>query len=133
MNHFDVAGKRIPAAGAPESELFALADVLREVGTGVIQCRRVDEPILGDAGGLARKAIARRFPGNSPRVTSTIPLSRSRAEELAMRALREGRNLMDVLQEWAEAVTGERGFWEMVLNVAVFAFALRVIWSWRRQ
>ncbi len=38
MNHFDIAGKRIPAACAPESELFALADVLREVGTGVIQC-----------------------------------------------------------------------------------------------
>src|SRR5262249_33149474 len=28
MNHFDIAGKRIPAACAPESELFALADVL---------------------------------------------------------------------------------------------------------
>src|SRR5262245_20050633 len=38
MNHFDITGKRIPAACAPESELFALADVLREVGTGVIQC-----------------------------------------------------------------------------------------------
>jgi len=38
MNHFDIAGKRIPAACAPESELFALADVLREAGTGVIQC-----------------------------------------------------------------------------------------------
>ena len=38
MNHFDVEGKRIPAACAPESELFALADVLREAGTGVIQC-----------------------------------------------------------------------------------------------
>src|SRR5260370_1052389 len=36
MNHFDVVGKRIPAACAPESELFALADVLREAGTGVI-------------------------------------------------------------------------------------------------
>jgi N-acyl-D-aspartate/D-glutamate deacylase len=38
MNHFDIAGKRIPAACAPESELFALADVLREVGTGIMQC-----------------------------------------------------------------------------------------------
>jgi N-acyl-D-aspartate/D-glutamate deacylase len=36
MNHFDILGKRIPAAYAPESELFALADVLREAGTGVI-------------------------------------------------------------------------------------------------
>src|SRR5882724_11700951 len=31
MNHFDIAGTRIPAACAPESELFALADVLRDV------------------------------------------------------------------------------------------------------
>src|SRR5436190_5540189 len=38
MNHFDLAGERIPAACAPESELFALVDVLREAGTGVIQC-----------------------------------------------------------------------------------------------
>jgi len=28
MNHFDIVGTRIPAACAPESELFALADVL---------------------------------------------------------------------------------------------------------
>src|SRR6185503_14776616 len=32
MNHFDIQGARIPAAVAPESELFALADVLREAG-----------------------------------------------------------------------------------------------------
>src|SRR5437773_6269472 len=38
MHHFDIAGTRIPAACAPESGLFALADVLREAGTGVIQC-----------------------------------------------------------------------------------------------
>jgi N-acyl-D-amino-acid deacylase len=48
MNHFDVAGKRIPAACAPESELFALADVLREVGTGVIQCGGGTNPELKD-------------------------------------------------------------------------------------
>jgi N-acyl-D-aspartate/D-glutamate deacylase len=36
-SHFDVTGKLIPGACAPETELFALADVLREVGTGVIQ------------------------------------------------------------------------------------------------
>jgi N-acyl-D-amino-acid deacylase len=48
MNHFDIAGKRIPAAGAPESELFALADVLREVGTGVIQCGGGTNPELKD-------------------------------------------------------------------------------------
>jgi N-acyl-D-amino-acid deacylase len=48
MNHFDLAGKRIPAACAPESELFALADVLREVGTGVIQCGGGTNPELKD-------------------------------------------------------------------------------------
>ncbi len=37
MSHFDVTGKLIPASFAPEDELFALARVLGEVGTGVIQ------------------------------------------------------------------------------------------------
>ena len=48
MNHFDIGGKRIPAACAPESELFALADVLRESGTGVIQCGGGTNPELKD-------------------------------------------------------------------------------------
>jgi N-acyl-D-aspartate/D-glutamate deacylase len=48
MNHFDIAGKRIPAAAAPESELFALTDVLREVGTGVIQCGGGTNPEMKD-------------------------------------------------------------------------------------
>ena len=48
MNHFDVEGKRIPAACAPESELFALADVLREAGTGVIQYGGGTNPELKD-------------------------------------------------------------------------------------
>src|SRR2546428_13523766 len=48
MNHFDIVGKRIPAACAPESELFALADVLRESGTGVIQCGGGTNPELKD-------------------------------------------------------------------------------------
>ena len=57
MNHFDVTGKRIPAACAPESELFALADVLREAGTGVIQCGGGTNPELKD-GLLSRIAQA---------------------------------------------------------------------------
>src|SRR5215831_5196669 len=48
MNHFDIAGTRIPAACAPEAELFALADVLREAGTGVIQCGGGTNPELKD-------------------------------------------------------------------------------------
>lgn len=48
MNHFDIAGTRIPAACAPESELFALADVLRDAGTGVIQCGGGTNPEMKD-------------------------------------------------------------------------------------
>jgi N-acyl-D-amino-acid deacylase len=48
MNHYDIKGNRIPAASAPEAELFALADVLREVGTGVIQCGGGTNPELKD-------------------------------------------------------------------------------------
>jgi N-acyl-D-aspartate/D-glutamate deacylase len=48
MNHFDIAGQRIPAACAPESEMFALADVLREAGTGVIQCGGGTNPEMKD-------------------------------------------------------------------------------------
>jgi N-acyl-D-amino-acid deacylase len=48
MNHFDIKGNRIPAACAPESELFALADVLREVGTGVIQSGGGTNPEMKD-------------------------------------------------------------------------------------
>src|SRR5215470_15595095 len=48
MNHFDISGKRIPAACAPETELFALTDVLREAGTGVIQCGGGTNPELKD-------------------------------------------------------------------------------------
>ena len=38
MSHLDVRGKLIPAAFAPEAEMLALAQVLQEVGTGVMQC-----------------------------------------------------------------------------------------------
>jgi N-acyl-D-aspartate/D-glutamate deacylase len=48
MNHYDISGKRIPAACAPEAELFALADVLRQVGTGVIQSGGGTNPELKD-------------------------------------------------------------------------------------
>lgn len=37
-NHFDLEGKRIAGACATEDELFAVTDVLRQIGTGVIQC-----------------------------------------------------------------------------------------------
>jgi N-acyl-D-amino-acid deacylase len=37
-NHFDLEGKRIAGACATEDELFAVTDVLRQIGTGVVQC-----------------------------------------------------------------------------------------------
>ncbi|HWP58367.1 MAG TPA: D-aminoacylase [Candidatus Acidoferrales bacterium] len=48
MSHFDVYGKLIPASFAPEPELFALAQVLKEVGTGVIQSGGGTTPELKD-------------------------------------------------------------------------------------
>ncbi|MEE9149228.1 MAG: amidohydrolase family protein, partial [Candidatus Tectomicrobia bacterium] len=36
--HYDLEGRRIAGACAPEDELFAMVDVLRQAGTGVIQC-----------------------------------------------------------------------------------------------
>ena len=36
--HYDPQGVHIPALWADEEEIFALADVLRELGTGIIQC-----------------------------------------------------------------------------------------------
>jgi N-acyl-D-amino-acid deacylase len=48
MNHYDIKGNRIPAACAPESELFTLAEVLRDVGTGVMQSGGGTNPELKD-------------------------------------------------------------------------------------
>jgi N-acyl-D-aspartate/D-glutamate deacylase len=48
MSHFDVQGKLIPASFAPEPELFALAETLGELGTGVIQSGGGTTPELKD-------------------------------------------------------------------------------------
>ena len=48
MSHFDVQGKLIPASFAPEPELFALAEQLGELGTGVIQSGGGTTPELKD-------------------------------------------------------------------------------------
>ena len=48
MSHFDLRGKLIPASFAPEPELFALAQVLQEEGTGVIQSGGGTTPELKD-------------------------------------------------------------------------------------
>jgi len=48
MSHFDLQGKLIPASFAPEPELFALAETLREAGTGTIQSGGGTTPELKD-------------------------------------------------------------------------------------
>ena len=48
MSHYDVQGKLIPASFAPEPELFALAETLGELGTGVIQSGGGTTPELKD-------------------------------------------------------------------------------------
>jgi N-acyl-D-aspartate/D-glutamate deacylase len=48
MSHFDVGGKLIPASFAPEAELFALAETLGDLGTGVIQSGGGTTPELKD-------------------------------------------------------------------------------------
>ena len=46
--HYDPQGKPIPALLADEKEIFAIADVLRELGTGIIQCGGGRAPELRD-------------------------------------------------------------------------------------
>jgi N-acyl-D-aspartate/D-glutamate deacylase len=55
--HYDPQGVRIPALWAEEDELFALGDVLRELGTGIIQCGGGRAPELKD-GLMARLSEA---------------------------------------------------------------------------
>ena len=55
--HFDPQGVPIPALWADEREVFALADVLRELGTGTVQMGGGVDPELAD-GMMARMAEA---------------------------------------------------------------------------
>ncbi len=55
--HYDPQGVHIPALWADEDEIFALADVLRELGTGIIQCGGGRAPELKD-GLMARLSEA---------------------------------------------------------------------------
>ena len=55
--HYDPQGVHIPALWADEEEIFALADVLRELGTGIIQCGGGRAPELKD-GLMARLSEA---------------------------------------------------------------------------
>ena len=59
--HFDPQGVPIPALWADEREVFALADVLRELGTGTVQMGGGVDPELAD-GMMARLAEASGRP-----------------------------------------------------------------------
>ena len=58
--HYDPQGVHIPALWADEKEIFALADVLRELGTGIIQCGGGRAPELKD--GLMAPAFRSHRP-----------------------------------------------------------------------
>ncbi len=55
--HYDPQGVHIPALWADEEEIFAISDVLRELGTGIIQCGGGRAPELKD-GLMARLSEA---------------------------------------------------------------------------
>lgn len=72
--HFDLEGRRISGACAPEDELYAVTDVLREIGTGVIQCGGGANPEIEDR--LLTKlsnACGRRIMYNSILQTERAP------------------------------------------------------------
>src|SRR3954467_504175 len=60
--HYDPQGVHIPALWADEKEIFALADVLRELGTGIIQSGGGRDAEMKD-GLMARLSEATRRPG----------------------------------------------------------------------
>ena len=66
--HYDPQGVHIPALWADEKEIFALGDVLREMGTGMIQigrrrARRAQRRVDGAAGGSDRTRGHLQQPG----------------------------------------------------------------------
>lgn len=74
-NHFDLEGKRISGACAPEEELFAITDVLRQVGTGVIQCGG------GAAPEMENRLISRLSAACGRRILYNTILQSARAPE----------------------------------------------------
>lgn len=56
--HYDPQGKHIPALWADQQEIFALADVLRELGAGIVQCGGGRAPELKE--GLMARTSSKR-------------------------------------------------------------------------
>src|SRR4029079_2506653 len=61
QGHYDPQGVHIPAIWADEKEIFALADVLREMGTGIIQSGGVRDAEM-KTGRVARPSEATGRP-----------------------------------------------------------------------
>src|SRR6201989_2162646 len=70
--HFDPQGVPIPALWADEKEIFALADVLRELGTGTVQMGGGVDAELSD-GMMARLAEACGRPGIYNSLSQPLP------------------------------------------------------------
>src|SRR6201998_1631832 len=69
--HFDPQGVPIPALWADEKEIFAISDVLRDLGTGTIQVGGGVDPELSE-GLMARLAESTGRPGLFHRLRQTV-------------------------------------------------------------
>ena len=90
--HFDPQGVMIPATWATEEEIFALGDVLGELGTGIIQ-----------SGGGTRAEIDNRLMSRLSQATGRQVVYNNLGQ--TVRKPNEWRELMDVVDETSAAGT----------------------------
>ena len=88
--HYDPQGVLIPAIWAAEEEIFALGDVLRELGTGVIQC-----------GGGRGAEIENRLMSRLSQATGRQVVYNNLGQ--AVRKPDEWKNLMAIVDETSQA------------------------------
>ena len=101
--HYDLEGRRIAGACAPEDELFAMLDVLRQAGTGVIQCGGGANPEIEN------RLVSRLSAACGRRIMYNTILQSARAPE-------RWKEHLEVVEETVKA--GNR------------AFPMRMPWSW---
>jgi N-acyl-D-amino-acid deacylase len=95
MSHFDLRGKLIPASFAPEPELFALAQVLQEEGTGVIQSGGGTTPELKDRlMSRLSEASGRRVTYNSIAENARAPMRWKKHLDFVEETCRQGNRAM---------------------------------------
>jgi N-acyl-D-amino-acid deacylase len=95
LSHYDVQGKLIPASFAPEAELFALAEILGELGTGVIQSGGGTTPELKD-GLMSRLSAAsgRRVIYNTIAENARAPMRWKRHLDAVEASCRDGNRAL---------------------------------------